>query len=154
MCTLKDCVKFSCKVEFLIKEKLCFFFLWREKSSSSYLCVSFLYVSFTLTLLPHSQRTLHFWHFESTNMWAFSPQAIVCDTSWVSYNSTQFRHFLETGSSPTDPTSLPPSPQYISDVSCKSRLSPTCASDQLAIDWDFQKHPFFGSYKRIHSQFI
>lgn len=48
-----------------------------------------LWVSFTLALLPHSS---YFWYHMCEGL---SPhQAVMCDTSWVSYNLTHFWHSI------------------------------------------------------------
>lgn len=53
----------------------------------SLLCVS------CVTLLSHI--TLHFRLFWSPKVWEFFPhQAVLCDTSWVSYNVIQFWQYL------------------------------------------------------------
>lgn len=85
-----------------------------EKLSSVYLCKEtpspFSYISYLPTLLPHSHRTPYFW---APNMWRFFPHqkavrnpnggwAVVLsiapsnawNTSWESYNLTQFNSIL------------------------------------------------------------
>lgn len=68
--------------------------------TNSYFSVMSMTVSTGLSRKTHSSfsfisQTEHLWHFWSPKEWGFLPhQAILCNISWVSYNSPQFWHYL------------------------------------------------------------
>ena len=68
------------------------------------------------------------------------------DTSWMSYNSTQFWHYLPRESFRSHSLrtqSYKTIPYTVSDTCCKSRLSPVLLTNQLEIE--ASSHPSLGS---------